>query len=59
MTHPTQSDRFDEQAALEEIDLYTEVIIAAGTAETPLSPAELDRVLGVQRRPESGGDAVR
>ncbi|MDP9432658.1 MAG: hypothetical protein M3P91_08125 [Actinomycetota bacterium] len=45
-------DSFDEQAALEEIDLYTEVLIAAGSASGPLSTDELDRVLGIRRDDE-------
>ncbi len=45
-------DSFDEQAALEEIDLYTEVLIAAGSASGTLSTDELDRVLGIRRDDE-------
>ncbi len=39
---------FDEDAALAEIDLYSEVIIAAAAQERPLTPAELDAALGLR-----------
>lgn len=47
-------DDFDERTALEEIDLYTEVLIAAGSASGTLSLDELDRVLGIRRPGETG-----
>jgi hypothetical protein len=40
--------RLQDPAALEEIELYSELIIVAGESKQPLSQAEIDRVLGVQ-----------
>ena len=40
--------RVQDPAALEEIELYSELIIVAGESAQPLSQAEIDRVLGVQ-----------
>ncbi|HEY3873090.1 MAG TPA: hypothetical protein VGM10_32330 [Actinocrinis sp.] len=37
-----------DRVALEEIDLYAELIIAAQRSEQPLSRADIDQVLGVQ-----------
>jgi len=39
--------RVQDPAALEEIELYSELIILAGKSSAPLSPAEIDRALGV------------
>ena len=36
-----------ELLAFEEIDLYAELMIAAGEAEQPLTAEEIDRVLGL------------
>ena len=33
----------------DEIELYGELVIAASASEQPLSPAEIDRVLGLRR----------
>ena len=41
--------RVQDPAALEEIELYTELIIVAGESSRPLSRDEIDRVLGVTR----------
>ena len=38
----------DELAA--EIELYTDVVLAASESEGPLRPRELDRLLGVEGR---------
>jgi hypothetical protein len=43
------SDAFDEQAALEEIGLYAELLIAADRHDGPLPADEIDRALGLQR----------
>ena len=40
--------RLQDPAALEEIELYSELIILAGASPTPLSAAEIDRALGVR-----------
>ena len=53
MTTDAGSDAFDEQAALEEIGLYAELLIAADRHDGPLPASEIDRALGVQR---SGSD---
>ena len=37
------------EQALDEIELYGELVIAASASEQPLSPAEIDRVLGLRR----------
>lgn len=41
--HPDLHDH----VALDEIELYAEVLIAVADADRPLSPTEIDRVLGV------------
>ena len=40
-----------DHVALDEIDLYSEVLIAVAVADRPLSAAEIDRVLGLSPRP--------
>ncbi|WP_040690588.1 hypothetical protein, partial [Nocardiopsis lucentensis] len=45
--HPRDALNLHDRVALDEIDLYTEVLIAVADAEGPLSPAEIDHVLGV------------
>lgn len=47
-------DRLHDAVALDEIDLYADVLGAVAAADGPLSPAELDAVLGVAREPDSG-----
>jgi hypothetical protein len=39
--------RLHDAAVLEEIELYAELMIAAGASRTALSSAEIDEVLGV------------
>ncbi|WP_285758359.1 hypothetical protein [Nocardiopsis ansamitocini] len=39
--------RLHDDVALAEIDLYTDVLVAAATAVGRISPEELDRVLGL------------
>jgi hypothetical protein len=46
--------RFHDRVALEEIELYAEVLSAVATADRALTTDELDEVLGVRRR--AGGD---
>lgn len=41
--------RVQDRAALEEIELYSELIIVAGESKQPLSRAEIDRALGVTK----------
>ena len=43
-------DRVHDAVALEEIDLYADVLSAVASAERPLSPGELDAVLGLIRQ---------
>jgi len=42
--------RLHDRVALEEIELYTEVLSAVAAADGPLSSAEIDEVLGVRKR---------
>lgn len=42
--------RVQDRVALDEIDLYTDVLTAVAGADGPLSDEELDRALGVSRR---------
>jgi hypothetical protein len=39
--------RVHDRVAMDEIELYGEVLTAVATADGPLTPEELDRVLGV------------
>ncbi|WP_116246404.1 hypothetical protein [Nocardiopsis sp. FIRDI 009] len=50
---PRDARHLHDRVALDEIDLYAEVLIAVADADGPLSPAEIDRVLGVVR--DTGG----
>ena len=46
--HYDEADlRFHDRVALDEIELYAEVLSAVATAERRLTPAELDEVLGL------------
>ena len=42
--------RVPDLVALEEIELYAEVLSAVAVAERPLTTAELDEVLGLDQR---------
>lgn len=45
---PNQLDlRVHDRVALDEIDLYTDVLSAVAASDGPLTDAELDAVLGV------------
>jgi hypothetical protein len=45
---PRQLDlRVHDRVALDEIDLYTDVLTAVAAADRPLTDAELDQVLGI------------
>ena len=47
-TIPRQLDlRVHDRVALDEIELYAEVLSAVATADRPLTDAELDEVLGI------------
>jgi len=49
-TIPRQVDlRVHDDVALGEIELYAEVLSAVAASDGPLSPTELDEVLGVSR----------
>jgi len=43
--------RFHDRVALDEIELYAEVLSAVAAADRMLTPAELDEVLGLRRSP--------
>jgi hypothetical protein len=45
--------RVHDYVALDEIELYGELMIAASRSDGPLSTAEIDAVLGLTGRPES------
>jgi hypothetical protein len=42
--------RFHDRVALEEIELYAEVLSAVAVADRPLTLDELDEVLGLRQR---------
>ncbi|PDP85857.1 hypothetical protein CQJ94_19090 [Glycomyces fuscus] len=44
-------DHLHDHVALDEIELYAEVLIAVADADRALSPAEIDRVLGLSEAP--------
>lgn len=44
--------RVHDHVALDEIELYGELMIAASKSEGPLTEAEIDAVLGVRRERE-------
>jgi hypothetical protein len=44
--------RVHDYVALDEIELYGELMIAASRSDGPLSTAEIDAVLGLADRPE-------
>lgn len=46
---------FHDRVALEEIELYAEVLSAVAAADRPLTNDELDEVLGLRQR--AGADA--
>jgi hypothetical protein len=47
-TIPQQLDlRVHDRVALDEIELYAEVLTAVAAADRPLTPAELDEALGI------------
>jgi hypothetical protein len=43
-------ERLRDDAALDEIELTSDLMIAASTRETPLTQAEVDRILGLDAR---------
>jgi hypothetical protein len=48
-TIPRQLDlRVHDPAALDEIELYAEVLTAVAATDRPLTPAELDEALGIR-----------
>jgi hypothetical protein len=48
--------RFHDVVALEEIELYSEVLSAVAAADRPLTTEEIDEVLGLRAR--SGAQAT-
>jgi len=52
---PEQLDlRVHDRVALDEIELYTEVLSAVAVADRPLTAEELDQVLGVRSAADRG-----
>lgn len=49
--HARGLPRLHDDVALKEIELYGEVLIAVAGTDEPLSPAELDRALGLSPEP--------
>ncbi len=47
MAHKVDS-RLEDPLALDEIELYGELVIAASASDGPLSQDQIDRVLGVR-----------
>ena len=48
-TIPRQLDlRVHDRVALDEIELYAEVLSAVAASDRPLTPAELDEALGIR-----------
>lgn len=43
-----RDDSFHEAAALDEIELFSELLIATSSRSAPLSPGELDALLGIR-----------
>jgi hypothetical protein len=52
---PSGDARLQDPQVLDEIELYGELVIAASASEEPLSPDEIDRVLGIGHL--GGGDS--
>ncbi len=46
--------RLQDPLALDEIELYGEMVIAASASDRALSQDEIDRVLGLTRGPRGG-----
>ncbi|ACY96182.1 MULTISPECIES: hypothetical protein [Thermomonospora] len=46
--------RVHDRVALDEIELYSEILSAVATAERPLTIDEIDTVLGVRREDGTG-----
>jgi hypothetical protein len=43
--------RFHDRVALDEIELYSDVLSAVAAADRPLTREEIDEVLGLRKRP--------
>ena len=55
MVRPQQLDlRVQDRVALEEIELYTEILSAVARLDRPLTTAEIDGALGVRDDLEDG-----
>ena len=48
---PSGDARLQDPQVLDEIELYGDLVIAASASEEPMSRAEIDRVLGLDRLP--------
>lgn len=51
---PFSDVRLHDLVAFDEIELYGELIIAASQSDGPLTPAEIDEVLGIGSGHQSG-----
>lgn len=51
---PSGDARLQDNQALDEIELYGELVIAASASERPLSRDEIDRVLGLAAGSDGG-----
>jgi hypothetical protein len=57
---PSGDARLNDRQALDEIELYGELVIAASASEQPLTRDEIDRVLGLAPgRPAPAGPSPR
>ncbi len=56
---PTADGRLQDPQALDEIELYGDLVIAASASDDPLSPDQIDQVLGLREQgsPRSGRSA--
>ncbi len=53
----TPDARVHDAAALAEIELYGELVIAASASDGPLPPEAIDEILGVGSADNFGGDS--
>lgn len=51
MSHKADS-RLEDPTALDEIEMYGELVIAASASDQPLSQDQIDKVLGLRPEPE-------
>jgi hypothetical protein len=56
--HDNVDLRFHDRVALEEIELYAEVLSAVAIADRPLTTEEIDEVLGLRHRASAEARAI-